>query len=618
MQHNRPTALVNVRKWRRLNDGRLGPLALIEYRVRLADPRRHFFEVDCCVDCASDSEIFELPSWIPGSYLLREYARHVVRAEAIDAEGRPARVEKISHNAWRCDAVAGILTFRLTVYALDESVRGAWLDTRRAWFNGPCLFALPSSARGSECVVILEPPGDAALVHWHVATSMRPRQIDSRGYGSYFAADYDELLDHPFLIGNLERVSFDVSGVSHELVVSGRHASDLERVAGDLRRLCEAQIAFFGGTPPFDRYVFLCILVASGYGGLEHRSSSSLMFQRENLPAIEDDRVSVRYERMLSLASHEYFHAWHVKRTRPAAFMPYDLSRRNFTRLLWAFEGITSYYQDRFLLRCGLIDDSAYLRRLGEQISSVLRVPGRHVQSLAESSFDAWDKLYKPDPNSVNVGVSYYSKGALVALALDLEIRRRHESQCSLDTVVQALWREFGAQNIGVPENGFELLARKIAGDELAEFFDTAIRETSDPPLAELFADFAVEMRLEARRNGREKEHAGLWLGVAQRPCAAGIECTAVLDGGPAQQAGLNPGDVIVALDRLRVTAENFETLLGSHGSGEEVSVTAFRGDELLEFVAKVTPAPNDVCTLQMSAEATAPLLARRRDWLGT
>jgi len=496
-------------------------------------------------------------------------------------------------------------------------VRGSWLDTRRAWFNGPCLFALPLSAKDSSFTVIIETPVDSALQQWQVATSMRPAEIDAKGFGSYVSADYDELLDHPFLFGDLERVSFDVHGVPHEFVVLGRHDGDLGRVAGDLARLCETQVSFFGGTAPFDRYAFLSIIVANGYGGLEHRYSSSLMFQRDSLPASTDERISNPYERMLSLASHEYFHAWHVKRTRPAAFIPYRLSERNFTRLLWVFEGITSYYQDRFLLWSGLIDATAYLRRLSETISNVLRVPGRRRQSLAESSFDAWDKLYKPDANSPNAGVSYYSKGAMVALALDLEIRRRDVASLSLDTVVQALWREFGAKDIGVPEDGFERLARALAGDELAEFFDETIRETGDPPLAQLFGDFAIDMQLDAARNGKERQ-SGLWLGVAHKPASAGIECTAVLDGGPAQKAGLNPGDIIIALDNLRATPENLETLLMRYASGDVVSIAVFRGDELLEFATKLAAAPDNVCSLRFSETEDSAQSSRRRRWLGS
>ncbi len=541
--------------------------------------------------------------------MLREYARHVVKAEALDASGKPLAVEKVAHNVWRCHAPGGgHVTLRLSVYALDQSVRGAWLDTRQAWFNGPCLFALPKNHADADIRLTIEVP-QAPLDAWQVATAMTPLETDANGFGQYSAADYDELLDHPVLIGQLDRVDFACSGVPHSVVVVGAHDGNLERVGKDLQRICTAQIEFFGKPPPFDRYQFLCVVVADGYGGLEHRYSSMLMFARRNLPYPGADDVAKDYQRMLSLASHEYFHTWHVKRTMPAAFMPYRLTERNFTRLLWVFEGITSYYQDRFLLRSGLIDEQTYLNRLAELISNVLRMPGRHLQSLAESSFDAWDKLYKPNENSPNAGISYYSKGALVSLALDLEIRRRRNSEMSLDTVVQAFWREFGAQDIGVPEDGFEVLAKRLVGNELGGIFDSAIRGTQDPPLAELFTDFGIEFE-------PSKSQASPWLGIIPKAAGAGIECTTVLDDGPAGTAGLNPGDIIVAVDRKKVTLETLEALLRRYEIGTVVPVSFFRGDELLEFPVTTAAAPTNAWRLRIRDDAAAGQRTLRDAWL--
>jgi predicted metalloprotease with PDZ domain len=582
---------------------------LIEYRVRLADASRHWFEVDCHVEIAGEIEDFELPSWIPGSYLLREYAQHVVRAEAFGSRGESIEVEKIAHNVWRCKAHSRSVTLRLVIYALDESVRGAWFDAQRAWFNGPCLFVRARNQPDTAVRLILEVPG-VPLDKWQVASAMAAVAVDARGFGEYRAADYDELLDHPFVIGDIDRVEFEAGGVPHSLVVLGRHDGDLERVAEDLRRLCGEQIAFFGALPPFEHYFFLCLIVADGYGGLEHRCSSVLMFDRTTLPGAQARGMTKSYQRMLSLASHEYFHTWHVKRSKPAAFTPYRLSERNLTRLLWVFEGITSYYQDRFLLRCGLIDEQAYLERLSELISGVLRVPGRQVQSLSESSFDAWDKLYKPNANSPNAGVSYYSKGALVALALDLEIRRRHDSRIALDDVVLALWREFGARNIGLPEDGFERLAKRLAGEELTEFFDRTIRGTSDLPLVELFADLAIDLV-------PVESESVAWLGIISQATSEGVECVTVLDGGPAQAAGLNPGDIIIALHHMKVTSANMNALLNRFGIGAEIPVSFFRGDELLESVAVPGPAPPQSYRLCVRESEDERQHALRRGWLG-
>jgi predicted metalloprotease with PDZ domain len=581
---------------------------LIEYTVRLADPRRHWIEVDCRITSSGGTEDFELPSWIPGSYLLREYAQHVVRAEGFDARGFALQVEKSTHNIWRIHAPAGEMTLRLSVYALDESVRGAWLDTQRAWFNGPCLFARPLSQPDADIRLILEPP-TAELNEWQVATAMASVTTDPRGFGEYSAADYDELLDHPFVIGKLDRVDFEVAGVPHSLTVLGRQNGDLQRVAKDLTAICESQIAFFGEPAPFDRYAFLGLAVAGGYGGLEHSNSSLLMFRRSNLPRLGDADITSDYQRLLSLASHEYFHAWHVKRSRPAAFMPYRLSERNLTRLLWVFEGITSYYQDRFLLRSGRIDAKAYLRRLGELISSVMRVPGRRYQNLSDSSFDAWDKLYKPNANSPNAGVSYYSKGALAALSLDLELRAHTDSAVTLDTIIQTLWREYGAKGIGVPEGGFEALTVRMAGSEFADFFERNIRSTADPPLLQQFRELGIVLE-------ETESKVGKWLGIASRAAAAGLECVTVFDGGPAQAAGLNPGDIIVALNHEKLTVENMDEQLQRNDVGIRIPIHYFRGDELCGSEIEVGAAPPDAYTLRIDDNAMANQLALRTAWL--
>src|SRR5690606_16897896 len=375
-----------------------------------------------------------MPSWIPGSYLLREFARHVVAIRG-ESDGRVLPAEQADRGSWWFRDSARALTVTVEVYAHDLSVRGAYLDHGRAYFNGPCLFLIPEGRANDSVELELEPPLDARCADWRVATAMQPVDVDDRGFGRYRADNYDELIDHPFEIGHFERVDFDAGGVPHRLVVAGRFESDLDRVAADLTQLCETQIDFFGRPAPFDRYWFLGVAVGDGYGGLEHRASSSLMFDRDDLPKAGEAGVPADYQRFLALASHEYFHTWHVKRTKPAAFSPYRLDRRNYTRPLWVFEGITSYYQELFLLRSGLIGRDTYLKRLGQALTRVYRTPGRFRQTLSDSSFNAWDVLYKPEPNSPNASISYYVKGALVALALDLELRR--SSRSSLDDVVR-------------------------------------------------------------------------------------------------------------------------------------------------------------------------------------
>jgi predicted metalloprotease with PDZ domain len=291
---------------------------------------------------------------------------------------------------------------------------------------------------------------------------------------------------------------------------------------------------------------------------------------------------------------------------------------------LWVFEGITSYYQELMLLRSGVLGRGSFLQRIGELFTRVYRTPGRFKQSLAESSFDAWDVLYRPEANHPNTSISYYTKGAMVALALDLTLRLKTAGRVSLDDVMRELWQRFGARSIGVPEDGFERLAAEIGGIDLAAFFDGAVRGTEDPPLASLLAEFAVSLELRASggaddRGGAPRAENGdvLALGAACRDREHGLELTSVLEGGPAQRAGLNPGDVLIAVDRLRVSGRNLRRRLARFESGERVTASVFRGDELLEVGLVLKPAPQDTCYLVSQGQAAPEALRRRQAWLG-
>jgi len=598
-------------------------IVLIKYRVRVADLDRHLFEIDCRIDDPAPDQRFTLPAWIPGSYLLREFARFVVGIEA-SSGGRALPVEKTESSAWLVRGAGADLTLTIKVYALDQSVRGAYLDRRRAYFNGPCVFVLPDGRDAQPIEVTLERPANLLCEGWRVATALERADANDEGFGVYRAADYDELLDHPVEIGLFESVEFEAAGVPHHLVVAGRFESDLERVAADLKQLCEAQIEFFGRPAPFNRYWFLCLTTGGdGWGGLEHRASTSLIFGRDDLPKAGEAGVPRDYQRFLALASHEYFHTWHVKRTKPAAFMPYRLDRRAHTRQLWVFEGITSYYQEVMLLRSGVIGVPAFLQRLAEMITRVYRTPGRLKQTLSDSSFDAWDILYKPEANHPNSSISYYTKGALVALALDLTMRRASAKK-SLDDVMRELWRRYGERSVGVPEDGFEKLAIELGGAELERFFSAAVRGTEDLPMAELLAAFGLRLEFRAAvgpedKGGTPRSPNGelLSLGISFREHANGVELTAVVDGGAAQRAGLNPGDVLIAVDRLKVSDRNLKRRLARFEAGERITASVFRGDELLEVGLVMRAALLDTAFLALDEQATAEAAQRRGDWLG-
>ncbi len=602
----------------------------IHYTIIPVRPEAHLYRVTCTVDDPDPSgQRFALPAWVPGSYMIRDFARHVVSIRAA-SRNRAVALEKLDKHTWRAQPVDGTVTVSFDVYAWDLSVRGAHLDTSHGFFNGACVFLRVLGQEGAACELEILRPMGARYRKWRVATAMPRKGAKPYGFGAYVAPDYDELIDHPVEMGDFTLASYRAGGVPHDIVITGRHAADTRRLQRDLKRLCEHHIRFFGEPAPMKRYVFLVTAVGEGYGGLEHRASTALLCSREDLPREGEIEVSERYRTFLGLVSHEYFHTWNVKRIKPAAFVPYDLDRENYTTLLWAFEGITSYYDDLALVRCGLIEKKDYLELLGRSITTHLRTPGRAKQSLAESSFDAWIKYYRQDENSPNAAVSYYAKGSLVALCLDLLVRDKTRGRKSLDDVMRALWRRHGLTGAGLEEDGIERLAEEAAGLKLERYFDDWLRSTRELPLEALLATQGVEMELRPTESGedkggrpaRSKSAAGLaMLGIRARAQGDDTAVTHVLEGGAAQQAGIAAGDLIVAVDGLRPGQAGLDAVLARRRAGERVEIHAFRRDELMSFEVQLARADADTCVLTETDGARRPLLGRwlkpdaRRTW---
>lgn len=591
-------------------------MSTIRYRIQPSQPREHYFTVQCRLENPDpQGQVFRLPSWIRGSYLVRDFAKHVQELHA-SAGGNPVAIERLDKRSFRCAPCAGPLTLDYRVYAFDESVRKAFLDTRRGFFN-------PSSlcyrAEGSGDIEIsIEPPQDEACLGWQLATTLEPVQVDAQGFGRYRASDYEDLIDHPVEMGRYSRLDFDVDGIPHALVLSGRHAIDGERVTRDLTRICHVQRELFGQEPALREYLFLTYVTGNGYGGLEHRSSTALICSRKDLPAPGDARFTKDYRTFLGLCSHEYFHLWNVKRITAQRFLESDLAAEAYSRDLWHYEGLTSYYDDLFLLRAGVLDGPAYLDLVAENATRLQRTPGRLVQTLADSSFDTWIKYYQPDENTPNSGVSYYIKGGLASLCLDLHLRLH--SKTTLDDVLRTLWQRYGSRDIGVPEGGLEQVAQDLSGLDLGGFFDELLRSTEELPLAELLAAFGVESKLrapvsDADAGGRVSGEApGAWAGLKLRGGETRIAY--IQAGSPAAQAGLSVNDQLVAIDGLRVAPGNWPALLGALPPGQPVTLHFFRGDELLEATLLPVPPPADTWTLTLAA-AEGEVLARRIAWLG-
>ena len=505
--------------------------APVHYRIEAADPHARLFTVTLTVAHPQEQQELSLPVWIPGSYLVREFSKNLQRLSA--QQGRRVPLLQLDKHRWRATCRTDrplVLTYEVCAY--DSSVRTAWLDASRGFFNGTsvCL-----RVHGQEDAPhALEVASTAATAHWSVATGLTPQSIDKRGFGVYAASHYDELVDCPVEMGTFWSGQFTACGVAHRFVVAGAAPSfDGKRLLADTQKICETAIRFWHGKgkPPIKNYLFMLNAVHDGYGGLEHRNSTALICGRRDLPRTGEARASDGYTTLLGLISHEYFHTWNVKRLRPAEFSRYDYSQENYTELLWFFEGFTSYYDDLLLRRAGLIDDATYLKLLGKATNQVLQTPGRSVQTVAQASFDAWVKYYRQDENTPNATVSYYTKGSLVALCLDLTLRR--EGKTTLDDVMRALWKRCA----GGPMTEADLRAElaSLAGRSFDNELDQWVHSTAELPLAELLAAHGVALKPEQPQLAQR-----LGLRVTENHS---VQLKTVLRGGPAEKAGMAAGD---------------------------------------------------------------------------
>ena len=582
---------------------------MITYRIEAADPNAHLFRVTLSVARPLPEQRLSLPTWIPGSYLVREFSRHLSALQASQG-GSALALEQLDKATWLARCGRGALTISYLVYAFDTSVRAAFLDAQRGFFNGTglCLRVEGSEAQPHRLDLGELPP------RWQVATAMRPVKVDALGRGVYEAADYDELVDHPVELGRFWRGRFTAGGVPHEYVVAGALPDfDGERLLADAKRICEAQIAFWHGKrgkPPYERYVFLHNLLDDGHGGLEHRASTALVSPRRDMPSAgttgqPKTEMSDGYANVLGLISHEYFHTWNVKRLRPAEFARYDYTRENYTGLLWFFEGFTSYYDDLFLVRCRLIDPSRYLKLLSRTLSGVLASPGRKVQSVAQSSFDAWVRYYRSDENTPNSTISYYTKGSLVALALDLTLRA--EGKGTLDDVMRGLWTR--SEGGPITEADIAEVLKKVGRRPFADELSQWVHGTDDLPLRALFErlgiDWSEEIATLAQRLGVRVSESAL----------TGVKVSHVLRGGAAEQAGLSSGDELIAVRGWRL--RRLDDAMRLMHPGQPAALLAARDQRLIELTLTLpAEAVPGTVVLKPAAKPTKAAQALQEAWL--
>ena len=575
----------------------------IAYAVELAEPHAHIFRVTVTVPAPLDQEqVFTLPTWVPGSYMIRDMAGQIVSLKAVGNDAS-LPVAKIDKSTWRVSTrgLTGELSLVYEVYAQDPSVRLAYLDCERAFFNPSSLLLCPLGFENEPITLDLIKNDSPAYKHWQVATGLvRDKATKRWRFGRYHADNYEQLIDCPVEMGDFKTLSFKAHGVRHDIVLSGHvPAFDEVRLVTDVKAACERTIELFdpkAKKAPFKEYTFFLNLTVGSYGGLEHANSTALIASFEDLPFADTGKDEKGYQSLLTLFTHEYFHAWWVKRVKPAMFVPYDLSRETYTTLLWVFEGFTSFYDEKLVHEAGLVTSQAYARALSESLTQHMSCTARLRQSLAESSFDAWIKYYKPDGNRPNAVVSYYVKGGLVAMALDAHIRRMSKNEHSLDDVLRYAYRQFveaGSDYAGLDEDFIGELIWEATGVDVTDQLQAWVYGCEEPDYVQVLKSMGYGAKYETQSLVRSR------LGVSVR--ADGVESvvTQVFDATAAQAAGLAAGDRLVALDNVRVEASKLEKMISRIPVDEPVSLYVFRGGILLPLVVTMGAPRKDKIIVQ-------------------
>ncbi|MBV7317091.1 M61 family metallopeptidase [Shewanella sp. NIFS-20-20] len=575
------------------------------YHINANQYSAHLFDVSIHVTAVQPQQTFCLPAWIPGSYMIRDFARHLINMRATNEQGQAVRLIQLDKQRWQVVDECEQLHLHYQIYAADLSVRSAYLDHERGFFNGSSVFVCFEGLEHQAHHVLVSGPHD-----WLVATGLSRLSGNKWHYGEFVADNYDALIDHPFELGAFAHHSFDVDGVNHDIVLAGRLPPSLrqdpspclERLANDLTAICRSQIQLFDKQAPFDNYLFMTAVLDNGFGGLEHRNSTALMCSRSDLPLNQTQAITDGYQTYLSLCSHEYFHSWNVKRIKPTTFVPYQLNQESYTEQLWAYEGITSYYDDLMTYRSGLISQQQYLAQLAQTLTRVYRSQGRFKQSLTESSFNAWTKFYQQDENAQNAIVSYYTKGALFALYIDLHLREH--SNYSLDDLMRLLWRHHGLTGVGTDDRSHQAYVSQLLGQDASALF-AYLNNTQDIPLAALLANVGVKMHLRAKAStkdiGGEDLTPWTWdFGAQFKPDNAGLIITSVRQDSPAMAAGLSANDVLIAADGLKVSADFMEKLQ-SYPQGQALRLHYFRRDQLLSGNMPLQTPPADTVYFTIS-----------------
>ena len=588
--------------------GQTQNLPAIAFTVSMPKPHTHMLEVDVHVKRQAGSgkqeETLVMPVWTPGSYLIREYERHVQDFAATDAASKPLRWEKINKNSWLITTNGNAeWRARYRVYANELSIRTNELNSEHAfWNNAALLMYLDGYLNAPSTLQILAPQP------WKIATSLPPAPGPKN---TFWAENFDVLYDSPVEVGNFNLISFEVKGVPHRIAMSGEGNYDPARVRTDVKKIVETQIDLMGGEIPHPNYTFIVHLRQTGGGGIEHLNSSVIGFRRFNF------KPEANYRGFLRVIAHEFFHLWNVKRIRPDALGPFDYTKENYTKLLWVAEGVTSYYTNLTMRRAGFATEREFLDAMANSFQELQNRPGRLVMSVEEASFDTWIKFYRQDENSRNSQVDYYSKGAILGMLLDLEIRKLSENKKSLDDVMRYLFSEFFKKGRNYTPEDFQKACELMAGASLDQFFAKYVRGTEELNYDESLR--AAGLRLDTTGETSSAKAVELpYLGADLTQEGDRLMVTRVIAGSPAYEQGLNTGDQIVALNNVRANREFFDARIAEKKPGDPISITIFRSDDLSTLLIRLGGRLNATYRIVPVASPTPLQQQIYRSWLRT
>jgi predicted metalloprotease with PDZ domain len=568
-------------------------------------PETHLFWVNLTLqDWHHDTLALKMPVWTPGSYMVREYSRHLQNFSATTLDNSPLTWEKVSKNHWRvntatCDGQRPLSEHRISItyriYANELTVRTNHLDQTHGYFNGAALFLYSPEYTHHPLRITIEPPHP----DWLVSTPLMSGEDEPH---TFIAPDFNTLVDSPFEIGTHAIYPFEVLGKPHEFAVWGHGNFQIAPVLADTQKIIEAEATLFAGLP-YDRYLFILHLFSNGFGGLEHKNACSLIFSRFGFGETDS------YQRFMQLVAHEFFHLWNIKRIRPQALEQFDYDQENYTPSLWFSEGTTSYYDLLLPLRAGIYGVKDFFKHLSRDITRYLVTPGRMVQPLQESSFDAWIKLYRPDANSSNSQMSYYLKGSLVSLLLDLKIRLNTQNQKSLDDVMRQMWQTFGVEETGFTPAQLQEVITAIAQEDLTEFWHLYFDGTEELPIQSYLEPFGLELQAKVS----DLPYLGCTVATEQGRTVL----KAIASYSPAQKAGLDSGDELLALNGVRVSAESFNARLKDFEPGDVVELTVFHHDDLWTYPITLGEPQAEQFTVSAIEQPTPSQTANRVAWLG-